>query len=216
MCGRYSAGQPQAIPARFPKLLLRDDLAPRYNVAPSQAVSVALNDGSNMVTHARWGLVPAWANSVEGQKVQPINAKVETLAESRMFAPLVKRRRCILFADGFYEWRTERKQKTPVYFRLKSQEVFAFAGLWDVWHDQLVSCALLTGEPNILVAPVHNRMPVMLDPDDAMTWIQEGDASLADFLPMLRPYPADLMEAFPVSPKMNSPTFDLAEAIQPA
>jgi putative SOS response-associated peptidase YedK len=216
MCGRYSAGQPQAIPARFPKLLLRDDLAPRYNVAPSQTVSVALNDGSNIVTRARWGLVPAWANSVEGQKVQPINAKVETLAESRMFAPLVKRRRCILFADGFYEWRIDGKQKTPVYFRLKSQEVFAFAGLLDVWHDQLVSCALLTGEPNMLVAPVHNRMPVMLDPDDAMTWIREGDAALADFLPMLRPYPADLMEAYPVSPKMNSAAFDLTEAIQPA
>lgn len=214
MCGRYSVkAAPNEIAKTFTWLKFSLQPSPRYNVAPTQSVIIVKNDGQNEVTQARWGLVPSWAKSLETQKIQPINAKAETIAESRMFAPLLKHKRCILLADGFFEWKHDGKIKTPYYFRLKSGQPFAFAGLWDTWRE-LESCLLITGEPNELVAPIHNRMPMMLDSATAQEWISEEEHPLEARLALLQPYPASLMESYPVTPDVNKVANDTTNLIE--
>jgi putative SOS response-associated peptidase YedK len=215
MCGRYAATNPDEIRRRFPAFDFKEAFRARYNIAPTQAVVIVKNDGTRSAGLARWGLIPAWAKSVDAQRIQPINAKMETLTESRMFAPLLKRKRCVLFADGFYEWKTEGAKKTPYFFQLKSGLPFAFAGLWDTWRNEIVSCALITGEPNALVAPIHNRMPMMLDPEAALQWVADGEQKWDDYYTLLKPYDAELMHAFPVSAKVNKPAYDSADLIEP-
>ena len=208
MCGRYSAqATPQEINQSFAFLKWGWEPKARYNVAPTQLVSIAKSDGENLITSANWGLVPRWAKSLESLKMRPINAKLETLVENRMFAPLLKHRRCLIFADGFYEWKHDGKIKQPVYFKLKSGKPFAFAGLWDEWNDELTTCTIITGEPNSIVAPVHNRMPMMLNAKTAEHWI-EPDASVEQALNLLGPYPADEMESYVVSTAVNKVSND--------
>lgn len=170
MCGRYSLTvSADEIRRTFPQLALQWDPHPRWNIAPSQDVLVALNDGSQEITTAKWGLIPSWEKAPNGGR-KPINARLETLAQSRLFAPLLRRRRCAIIGDGFFEWATEDGKKLPYYFRLKSREPFAFAGLWDK-RDGIPSCTIITGPPNELVASLHDRMPILLDPQNLSTWI---------------------------------------------
>jgi putative SOS response-associated peptidase YedK len=222
MCGRFGA----SFQYRDIKILwnLQGDFSgffPRYNIAPSQQVPViACNESRNEVKPMRWGLVPSWSQDPSvGQ--HRINARGETLLEKPSFKNLVPTRRCLVPADGFYEWRREGNRKVPMWVHLKKHEPFAFAGLWDYWRDpagdkELYSFTIITTEANALLRPIHNRMPVIYDKEMGRQWLEEsfGDQPMI-LAAVLRPWPSDLMEAHEVSTLVNSPDNDTAECIQP-
>jgi putative SOS response-associated peptidase YedK len=164
----------------------------------------------------RWGLIPSWAKDESiGSKM--INARAETLAEKPSFKRLLRSRRCLIAADGFYEWQKEQGGKTPMYITMKDGEIFALAGLWDTWKnadgEQIRTCTIITTEPNELVTSIHNRMPVILPPEAREAWL---DSTLHDdnlLVPLLKPYSADAMQARPVSRLVNNPQYDSAELI---
>ena len=180
MYGRY-----KVTPGEFSDLKARFNLEeiplfkPRYNIAPTQPAPVIANlDGANRVGLFQWGLVPSWAKDISiGNRM--INARAETLAEKSTFKRLLNNRRCLVLTDGFYEWREEGKGKVPMLFKLKSGEPFVFSGLWDTWKkpdgQTLRTYTIVTTEPNEMLAPVHNRMPVMLSDQDALEWVSGGE-----------------------------------------
>jgi len=222
MCGRFGATFQYR---DIIKVLwnLRGDLpefGPRYNIAPSQEVTVIVrNEHRNEIKPMRWGLVQSWAQDPSiGQRM--INARSETLLERPSFKNLVASRRCLVPADGFYEWRQEGKSKVPMWIYLKNREPFAFAGLWDYWRDpagdkELYSFTIITTEANALLRPIHNRMPVIYDKEMGRQWLEEsfGDQPMI-LAAVLRPWPSELMEAHDVSTLVNSPENDTAECIQ--
>jgi len=222
MCGRFTLIIPvDELQQSFPWLLVHPELLPRYNIAPTQLVAVAPNTGENRIELFRWGLIPSWAKDPKiGARM--INARSETLAEKPSFRAAYRQRRCLVLADGFYEWRKEpgRKTKTPFYLQLKSGEPFAFAGLWEVWQapDGLAvpSCTIITTRPNALVAPIHNRMPVILRPEAYQQWLDPAEQPPAQLQPLLQPYPAEEMTAYPVSRLVNNPRNDLPDCILPS
>lgn len=193
-------------------------LAPRYNIAPSQAVAVVANEPERKLEFFQWGLIPSWAKDPKiGNKL--INARAETLAEKPAFRAALKRRRCLVVADGFYEWKKLDGRKQPMYIHLKDGRPFAFAGLWEVWRspqDELIkTCTIITTEPNALLESIHNRMPAILPPESYDLWLAPGDQTADVVLPLLRPYnPAD-MRAVPVSSRVNSPAADSPELVLP-
>ena len=221
MCGRYTLKSP--VERLAEKFHLTDALSlkPRYNIAPSQPVAVVrrLPDNSDRkLVMLRWGLIPAWVkDSTSG--AQPSNAKAETAAEKPMFRDAFRRRRCLVPADGFYEWRQEDMRKQPVYICMKDREPFAFAGLWEHWENQdgqaIESCTILTTEPNDLLKPIHNRMPVILDPKDYDLWLDPGVRDAGKLRPRLGPYPPEDMNAYPVSLRVNNPLNDDPACIEP-
>jgi putative SOS response-associated peptidase YedK len=150
-------------------LLTTAELPPNYNVAPTQKILVARElDGKREGVVMRWGLIPSW---VKDKKMAQINARADTAAEKPMFRSAFKKRRCLILANGYYEWKTTGKQKQPFYFRLKDEQPFTFAGLWETWHgdaEPLETCAILTTDANDMAKEVHNRMPVILTGDDAL------------------------------------------------
>jgi putative SOS response-associated peptidase YedK len=186
--------------------------APRFNIAPTQDVPVVLNESPTRLSVVQWGLIPSWAKD-PAIGAQMINARAETLPEKPAFRTAFKKRRCLVLADGFYEWRKEDdgKTKTPMYVRLKSGEPFALAGLWEVWAspegEKHRTCTIITTEPNELVATIHNRMPAMLPRDIEMDWLDDTVDQIA-LMGMLKPYAADAMEAYPVSRRVNTPAND--------
>lgn len=195
------------------------DLAPRYNIAPSQAVAVIANGTSRKLEFFKWGLIPSWAKDPKiGNRL--INARAETLAEKPSFRAALKKRRCLILADGFYEWKKEGKTKTPMYLRLKEGEPFAFAGLWETWKspdDELIkSCTIITTEPNALVKKIHDRMPVILPAKAYDLWLSPDELPAEKTLPLLKPFAATQMKAVSVSPLVNNPAFDSRECIIPA
>lgn len=216
MCGRY-----KVTPGEFADLKVRFNLEeiplfkPRYNIAPSQpAPVIASVDGENRVELFQWGLVPSWAKDPSiGNRM--INARAETLADKPSFKRLLKNRRCLVLADGFYEWRKEGKGKVPMLFKLKNGEPFVFAGLWDAWKKPdgltLRTYTIVTIEPNEVLAPIHNRMPVMLSDSDALEWVRGDEIDHA--LSLLKPFPAELMDGYEVSKLVNSPVNDSPECI---
>lgn len=222
MCGRYTlTAKVSDLQRLLGAVEIPDDLEQRYNVAPTQDVAVVPNDGARRLQFFRWGLIPFWAKDASiGSKL--INARAETVAEKPSFRTALRKRRCLVPADGFYEWRKEAdgKTKTPVHLRLKSGEPFAFAGLWESWAGpdgrDLRSFTLITTTPNELAATVHQRMPVILPRESHEAWIGSGDADPRDLQPLLVPYPADEMEAVVVSRLVNSPRNDSAECLTPA
>ena len=166
----------------------------------------------------RWGLIPSWAKDISiGAKL--INARAETLQEKPSFRESFKRRRCLIVADGFYEWKKQAGKKQPFYFRLENTEPFAFAGLWDRWHspdgDVLETCTIITTEANQLAATVHDRMPVILSPDSYDRWLDPKHQTSANLESLLRPYPTTEMTAYLVSPSVNSPTHDQPDCVAP-
>jgi len=214
MCGRYTLKTALELVAgqfQFEELL---DAKPRYNIAPSQLVAcvrmVPVSKKREGVMR-RWGLIPSWAKDPSiGQKL--INARAETVAEKPSFRRSFRQRRCLVLADGYYEWQNEGRGKLPYYIRMNDGRPFAFAGIWDHWTDgegqTIESCAMLTTEPNELMATIHHRMPVILKPEDYGGWL---DVSLQDSTELSRflySYPAADMVAFPVSLKVNNPRFD--------
>lgn len=221
MCGRFTLITPAQVLAEQFELVEIPALSPRYNVAPTQPVAAVRQPPGNErreLAMLRWGLVPFWAKDPAiGSRM--INARSETAAEKPSFRAAFQQRRCLVLADGFYEWQRLERGKQPFYIRLRDERPFAFAGLWEHWEggDGMVidSCTVLTTEPNELVRPLHNRMPVILAPEDYSRWLDPG-LQKADLLqPLLRPYPSEGMHAYPVDTWVNNPRNDDLQCIEP-
>ncbi|WP_044748447.1 SOS response-associated peptidase [Bacillus alveayuensis] len=211
MCGRFTlSADEQKILTRF-QTVKTSEIAykQRYNIAPSQNVLAIVNDGqTNRLSQFRWGFIPYWAKDMKiGHKM--INARAETLAEKPAFKHAFRKQRCIIPADGFYEWKKTANGKQPMRIKLKSNEVFGFAGLWSRWKapdGQIVhSCTIITTEPNELMQDIHNRMPVILRKEDEKVWLDQSIEDTYLLQDLLKPYPADKMEAYEVSTLVNSP-----------
>ena len=228
MCGRFTLIAWDEIEGRFLPAgsgmeIIRErfaDTGPeRYNIAPTQDVITITSDGeSNAAQFMRWGLVPSWAKDISiGNRM--INARAETLAERPSFRVAFRRRRCLVAADSFYEWKRDGRKRTPMRISLESGELFGFAGLWESWNSpdgrRIQSCAIVTTEANELLAPIHDRMPVILSPDAEPVWL-DPDVQDTDALSgLLTPYPSDLMNAYEVSSVVNSAANDAPECIAP-
>jgi len=213
MCGRYVvAGNVHEFSERFQARQVRFRFEPTWNAAPSQdlPVIVEAEDGAREVRVMRWGLRPRWTKPGERSSVAPINARAETLFEKPMFRPLVRRRRCLVPASGFYEWKREGSRKHPVYFAVRDEPLFAFAGLWDevggeAGEESAASYTIITTQPNDLVAPLHNRMPAILRPEHEDVWLGSEDLDPEEVRHLLAPVPAGTMEARPVGLGVNRP-----------
>jgi putative SOS response-associated peptidase YedK len=210
MCGRYLNRTPASETARvFGTAGVAPNYPPRYNVAPTQpvlAVRFDADEGVRRLETLRWGLIPSWAKDAKiGAKC--INAQAETAAERPAFRDAFRRRRCLLPADGFYEWQRVGKERLP-YAIVPADGMFAFAGLWERWKDPATgetvrSCTILTGPPNAVVAPIHGRMPVILPREAWPLWLGEAPAGRDELLALLRPFPADGMRAYRVGTRVN-------------
>ncbi len=222
MCGRFTleTDREDLIEA-FGDLLWPERLEPRYNIAPTQPVLAITNTGERAAGFLQWGLIPSWAKDPAiGNRM--INARAETLAEKPSFRNALRRRRCLIPADGFYEWRPEpgNRLKTPMYIRLRSGRPFAFAGLWEIWQPpdggELRSCTIITTEPNALLEPIHNRMPVILDPGGYERWLDPTEQPPEHLSGLLKPYPAEEMTAHAVTRRVNNPKVDDKACIESA
>jgi putative SOS response-associated peptidase YedK len=226
MCGRYLNKLP---PAEIARLFGTRNTLPnypeRYNIAPTDAVlAVRYNSrsGERSLDALRWGLVPHWAKDLSiGSRL--INARAETLATTPAFRDAFAGRRCLIPASGFYEWQKTGKTKTPYAIVPTDAPLFAFAGLWENWRDKkagdtapwIRTCSIVTGKPNELLAPLHDRMPVILDESAWAAWLGENAAEPGDLLGLLKPYPATAMKAYPVGTRVNSVKNDDAGLIEP-
>jgi putative SOS response-associated peptidase YedK len=209
MCGRFSRTSPaEAIIDEFAVTSPADvDLRPRFNVCPGETIAgIAQHAGERRLGALGWGIPPRGA----------INVRSESAA--RRFRDAFHRRRCLIVADGFYEWRTEGSVKVPHFFRLISNRPFAFAALWERWEDERAApgAAILTCAPNEIVFPIHDRMPVVLTGEGCARWLDAGEHDSTRLTELLRPFPAEQMEAYPVSPLVNSGRNDSPECIRPA
>ena len=222
MCGRFTLTvDPAESQENLGKYKMPAQFAPRFNIAPTQPVLAIPNDGQNKADFFVWGLIPSWAKDPSiGNRL--INARGETLAEKPSFRGGYKYKRCLVLADGFYEWMKQpgTKTKVPHFIHMKDRRPFAFAGLWDEWNgpdgSQIRSCTIVTTEPNELMAPIHNRMPVILPHDAYAQWLDTAPQTRETLQPLIRPYPAEEMAAYPVSTLVNSPKNDRAECVVPA
>lgn len=220
MCGRFTLtldpGELQELLDLGPFIHI---VQPRYNIAPSQPIPIVRNSEKREVELYQWGLVPSWADDPKiGYRM--INARSETANEKPSFRAAFKRRRCLILADGFFEWHAEEKgaQKTPYLFKLKNDAPFTFAGLYEHWQapegGELHTCTILTCSPNDLVKNYHNRMPVMLGEETRWSWL-DADKDENSLLDLLIPYPAGEMKCYPVSRAVNSPENDKPEILNP-
>ncbi|MFN7941212.1 MAG: SOS response-associated peptidase [Thermoanaerobaculia bacterium] len=221
MCGRYVLSTPGDALAELFRLDPTPDLPARYNIAPSQEVAVVVErapGAARELARMRWGLVPRWAKE-EAIGERMINARAETAAEKPSFRDSVKRRRCLILADGFYEWQKVAGGKQPWWIGLEGRRPFAFAGLWASWKrpegGELESCAILTTAANDFVRPIHDRMPVILAREAHSTWLDPRPTEGAALAPLLVPYPAATMRAFPVSKRVNNPSYDAPDCLAP-
>jgi putative SOS response-associated peptidase YedK len=218
MCGRFTlrtrAGQ---IAEEF-KLAAVPDLPLRYNIAPTQRVATVrqVGSGDRQLDLLHWGLIPAWADDPKiGNRM--INARADGVATKPSFRSAFKQRRCLVVADGFYEWQKTGAHKQPFYVRRPDGRPFAFAGLWEHWRRSelaIDSCTIITTDANELMRPVHDRMPVILQPEDYDLWLDPGVQAREKLEPLLRPAAEGLLEAYPVSTLVNRPGNDVAECIE--
>lgn len=219
MCGRFTQHHNQEeVVERFSVQETLFDLAPRFNIAPSQKVAAICQLEKRVLTAYKWGLVPSWAKDPTGGS-KMINARAETLAEKPSFKKSLLTRRCLIPADGFFEWRQEGKNKTPVYVQMKNKSLFAFAGLWDEWHSPdgsiLETCTVITVEANSLLRKVHHRMAAILDPKEEELWLDGKVKDLDKLLAALKPYSEEEMELFDVNKSVGNTSFDSPECIKP-
>lgn len=217
MCGRYTLfSKKKKLEQRF-GVCLPFELAPFYNAAPSQALPVILNADADQAQTAVWGYIPAWA-SKESAKMPMINVRAETIAEKPSFREAFLKRRCLVPADGFYEWKKSGENKTPHYFHLDGNEPFAFAGIWENRVDEktgeiLAGFAILTTEPNNIVSPIYHRMPVILKPDMEKIWLSLTPPDADTLREISKPF-AGGMHAYPVSSAVNSAENNSPDCIQ--
>ena len=222
MCGRFTLTvDPAEAKDTFSNYSFPEKFAPRFNIAPTQPVLAIPNDDKFTADFFIWGLIPMWAKDPQiGSRL--INARSETLAEKPSFRSSLKYKRCLIFADGFYEWKGApgKKAKTPFFIHMKDRQPFAFAGLWDSWNSpdgsQIKTCTIITTEPNELMALLHNRMPAILQPRDYAKWLDPSAQTPDQLLPLLKSFPADRMDAYPVTPLVNKPANDIPELVVPA
>ena len=219
MCGRYTLSKDhQELEGRFDFKSPGFQWVPRYNIAPTQPVMAVMGDGERSAELLRWGLIPFWAKDA-GIGSKMINARAETVAEKPSFRRSLRQRRCLVPADGFYEWQRNGKMRLPMHITLKSGDAFAFAGLWESWtspsSEVTRSCAIVTTSANSVLAPIHARMPVILAGDAEDVWLDPTADDPADLLGLLVPYPSELMEPHPVSTLVNTPDNDSPECIRP-
>jgi putative SOS response-associated peptidase YedK len=220
MCGRFTLRTSTEDIVKAFGLSDVPDLKPRYNIAPTQQVAaIRLNSetGTRQLSMLRWGLIPSWADDPKiGHR--NINARAETVAMKQAYRDAFNKGRCLVVADGFYEWKKTGSTKQPYFIRLKDDEPFAFAGLSEHWHrggEVIDSCAIITTEPNELMEGIHDRMPVILSPDDYELWLEPDFHGQGKLLAMLKPYPTEDMEAFPVGTAVNNSRNEAIECINP-
>jgi putative SOS response-associated peptidase YedK len=220
MCGRFTLTTDLGdLEERFSFHAANLSFTPRYNIAPSQQVLAVIGAEERRVGLLHWGLIPSWAkDSSIGNRM--INARAETVAEKPSFRRALQKRRCLVLADGFYEWKADGKKKIPMYITLKDHEPFGFAGLWETWKspegETTHSCTIITTTPNTLMAAIHTRMPVILPRNAEAVWLDRSLEDPARLLPLLVPYSAENMDAYAVSPAVNSPRNDSPACIEPA
>lgn len=219
MCGRFtlrSSIKEIAESLEITSVKIKEEKA-RYNIAPTQDIMATREGGEGReLVSLHWGLVPSWAKDPTiGARM--INARSETVTEKPSFREAFHRRRCLIPSSGFYEWRREGTRKQPFYFRMKDDRPFAFAGLWEQWEGDKVieSCTILTTEANELLAPVHDRMPVIVAPEDYELWLDSTISKTERLKPLLRPYPAEMMDSYPVSSNVNNPRNDREDLLAP-
>ncbi len=219
MCGRFTLTvDPADLQTLLDLIDVPAELAPRYNIAPTQPVAVVTSPTDRKVEIFQWGLIPSWSKDPSmGSRM--INARAETVHEKPAFRAPFAHKRCLILADGFYEWKQLEKNKQPYYIRLADGGPFAFAGLWDHWTspegDERLTCTIITCEPNELMSQLHNRMPVIFDKTTMWDWL-DPEASPVALKAMLAPYDTSAMTAYPVSRAVNRPANDSPECIQPA
>ncbi|NRD79524.1 SOS response-associated peptidase [Bacillus sp. BRMEA1] len=222
MCGRFTlTATIEELIDRFAiqSFLDEENYSPSYNIAPSQSVLAIINDGiSNRMGFLKWGLIPPWSKDPSiGNKL--INARAETLPEKPSFRHAFRKKRCLIVADSFYEWkRVDTKTKSPMRIKLKSEELFAMAGIWEHWKSpegkSHYTCSVITTIPNKLMEDIHNRMPVILRQDDEKTWLNPSITDMQILQRLLEPYDENEMEAYEVSSLVNSPANNSIELIQ--
>lgn len=221
MCGRFSQTVSTDIIAEQFQVTDLPLFPPRYNIAPSQpvvAIRIELDTTTRRLVQLRWGLIPSWAKDPKiGNK--SINAKAETVAEKPAFRSAFKKRRCLVIATGFYEWQRQGPVKQPMWIGLRSRRPFAFAGLWEHWTpaegEPLETCTIITTEPNELMQPIHNRMPVILAPTSYDQWLDPTFQEAEPLKALFRPYPNDELTAYPVSTFVNNPRHDAPQCLEP-
>jgi putative SOS response-associated peptidase YedK len=218
MCGRFTLHTSRSdLQLAFEGFVFTDEVEPRYNIAPTLDILVVANDGKREVRQARWGLIPGWAKDPRvGSRM--INARSETLAQKPAFREAYRNRRCLVIADGFYEWRKEPEGgKTPIYIQLRDGRPFAFAGLWARWRPEsgepVTSCTIVTTAPNDLMATIHNRMPVILPPSAYDLWLGPDTDEPEVLNGLLVPFPQEDMVVRPVTQRVNSVRNEGAECI---
>ncbi|MEZ0395691.1 MAG: SOS response-associated peptidase [Anaerolineales bacterium] len=222
MCGRFALSLDAAeLAEAFPEYAFPPGIAPRFNIAPSQPILALPNDNRRQADFFVWGLIPSWAKDPSiGSRL--INARAETLAEKPAFRAAYKYRRCLIFANAFFEWQAQpgTKVKVPYLIRLKSGAPFAFAGLWEVWQSadgsEVRSAAIITTAPNELIARLHERMPVILPESAYAQWVDPAPQPASALQPLLAPYPAEEMTAWPISTQVNDPANDHPDLLRPA
>ncbi len=227
MCGRFTLRSNLNLILQQFELDEVPDLTPRYNIAPTQSVpAIRATETGRSLTMLRWGLIPSWSKD-EKMGNRLLNARSETAAEKPSFRTAFRRRRCLVVADGFYEWKksgpTKRPVKQPYFIHRGDDRPFAFAGLWETWRGPrgaelptpIESCTILTTEPNELMQSIHDRMPVILSPEDYAMWLDPSFEGIDALQSLQRPYPSDELIATPVSTFVNSPRNEAAECIVP-
>lgn len=214
MCGRFTLKEPKKVRLNTINPLDLEDLIPRYNIAPTQNVVTLVQRGADReATLMQWGLIPSW--SIEPKGI--INARTETIAEKPSFSESFQRRRCLIPADGFYEWERHGKISQPYYFQMRDEEPFAFAGIWDQWrtgNNSIISCAIITTTANELLTKIHTRMPVILAPELHDLWLDEQSRA-ADLKELLVPFDAEQMKSHAVGYEVNDAKLDHADLLRP-
>jgi putative SOS response-associated peptidase YedK len=222
MCGRYRLScRKQIIEEYFDASDWQDDWSLRFNIAPMQPVPVIRQhpkESVRQISTMRWGLIPNWARDASIAS-GTINAKSETVANKPAFRDPLRLRRCLIPADGFYEWKRTGRSKQPFCFEVNHGELFAFAGIWDGWKNPdgqwIKTCSILTTSPNAVAAAVHDRMPVILDPSSYDLWLDPGMQNVVAISELLKPHDARLMRCYPVSSRLNHVTNDDADCSRP-
>lgn len=236
MCARYTLKSTADVLQQEFELPELPELPPRYNIAPTQAVlAIRESDaGVREATFLHWGLIPSWAKD-PGIGTKLINARSETLLEKPSYRVAFKRRRCLIPADGFFEWHEEsefpetdlfgevtksgKTYKQPMWFHRKDERPFAFAGLWEYWETAeggpIESCTIITTTANELLAQYHDRMPVILHREDYSAWLRKSDENANGLVSLLAPFPAEEMTAYDVTRKMSNPRYDFEDCIEP-
>lgn len=219
MCGRFALSAPEKAVRKHFDLKESAPLAPRYNIAPGQEIAaVRQRQSSNELVLFHWGLIPFWAKDARiGSRM--INARAETISEKPSFRNSFEKYRCLIPANGFYEWKeiSGKKRKQPCFIRMRDKGLFAMAALWSTWQDKttgrtIQSCAIVTIEPNTLLQDIHNRMPVIISPEQYTLWL-DPSAKPEDLKDLCRPFASEDMEAYPVSGLCNNSNIDTPECI---